>query len=273
LKRSPGTRHKGWDRGCGIVILVVLALVALAAILIGLSVGEAKRIEQTLNERCGEAPDFVPAPDGSIPRERVEAFLRVRARVYEHCPAIQERLGILVRLDNLDRPENVPTTVAIRERFGGLKELFSFGPAFLRFMEARNQALLDEEMGLGEYMYIYVLANLEQLHELDDSGFADIEQAHIGNRAREELTQILRNQLDAFESAEARPADEDLAANLRDQIAGLAAGQQALPWEDGLPSMIADSLEPYAESLAQHYCKGIAKIELMQKNKGLNFKN
>ena len=46
-----------------------------------------------------------------------------------------------------------------------------------------------------------------------------------------------------------------------------------MPWEDGLPPPIAESLEPYAGRLAELYCEGIAKVELMQKNKGLNVKN
>jgi len=253
--------------------LVVLALGVAAALLIGRTVGEAKRTEQTLNERCGEAPVFVPAPDGSILPGRVEAFLRVRERVREHCSELQDRFGKLVRLDQLEQDENVPRTVVAREGIGGLKGLLSFGPAFLRFMEARNQALLEEEMGLGEYMYIYVLAYAEQLLQVHDSPFADIELAYVGNRARKELTQILRNQLDALESSEVRSVQTELVADLRDQIAGLSAGRQLLPWEDELPPAVAASLEPYAEPVAQSYCEGIAKIELMQKNKGFNVKN
>ena len=146
-------------------------------------------------------------------------------------------------------------------------------PAFLRFMETRNHALLKEEMGLGEYLYIYVLAYVEQLRHADDTMFAGVEQAYVGSRARTELIQMLRNQLDLLMSGDVRPADADLAADLRDQIARLSDGRQTLPWENGLPPAITASFEPYAEPLAQLYCEGIAKIELSQKNKGFNIKN
>jgi hypothetical protein len=46
-----------------------------------------------------------------------------------------------------------------------------------------------------------------------------------------------------------------------------------LPWEGGLPPAVEASLRPYADDLAPLYCEGIARIELMQKNRGLNFKN
>jgi hypothetical protein len=98
--------------------------------------------------------------------------------------------------------------------------MMSLGPAFLRFMDTRNHALLKEEMGLGEYLYIYVLAYAEQLRQVDETRFAGIKQAYVGARARREMIQILRNQLDALMTGDPQSVDADLAANLRDQIAG-----------------------------------------------------
>jgi len=80
------------------------------------------------------------------------------------------------------------------------------------------------------------------------------------------LTQILTHQMDLVESG-------PLAAALDDQIARMRSGDQYLPWEGGLPPAIAASLEPYAARLAPLYCDGIARIELAQKNRGLNLRN
>jgi hypothetical protein len=273
LTQSRSNKKKGCGRGCGIVALVFLGLGALLAAFLGLTVGKTKRVEQSLNERYGEAPDFVPTMDGSIPPERVEAFLRVRERVLEHCPGFQERFGVVVRFDRLEQDESVPGEEVARESVGVLKAMLGYGPAFLRFMDARNHALLDERMGLGEYMYVYVLAYRQQLVQVRDSPYVDVEQAYVGNRARNELTRILQNQLHSLESGPTWSAEADLVAELRDEIADLEAGRVGLPWEDGLPPAIAASLEPYAEPLARTYCLGIAKMELMQKNKGLNIKN
>ena len=123
-------------------------------------------------------------------------------------------------------------------------------------LEARNQALLEEEMGLGEYLYIYVLAYADQLRQVHSSPFADIEQAHVGDRARRKLAQILRNQLDALESSEIRSAYPELAGDLRDQIESLSAGRQEFPWANGLPPAVAASLEPYAELLRHPTARG-----------------
>jgi hypothetical protein len=65
----------------------------------------------------------------------------------------------------------------------------------------------------------------------------------------------------------------DLAEALREQAEALRADRQTLPWEAGLPPAVASSLSPYSSQLAALYCDGIAKIELTQKNKGLNIRN
>ena len=262
--------------GCWIVALIVVVLVATIAVVIGHFVGKAKKTEQALNDLYGEAVAYVPAMDGSIAPERVEAFIRVRQRVFEHCSEFQEQWHKVFYPENLEQGEDTTKSTAVREGPGGLKQVLKLGPALLRFVDTRNRALLKEEMGLGEYQYIYFMAYIEQLRRVDDTKFAGFDDAYPGSRARSEMAQILENQLDELMSAKNRTADTSLASGLRSEIAALSAPSSdghPLPWEDGLPPAIAASLEPYAEALAQYYCEGIAKIELMQKNKGFNFSN
>ena len=263
--------ERSW--GKWIVLLAVLVFIGVAVILIGQPIRKAKRTEQALNDRFGEAPAYVPAADGAIHPDRMEAFLRVRERIFEHCRGFQERVGDLYQLDDPQQIEARPQAAPARGGVSGLKKLISFGPDFLRFMDSRNRALLEEEMGFGEYLYIYILAYLEPLRRIEHTRFAGVEQAYVGPRAKEELIQILRNQLKALVSGSGRSADPDLAARLQAQITDLSEGRQTFPWEDGLPPAIAASFEPYAMPLARFYCEGIAKIELMQKNKGFKIKN
>jgi len=270
---TPEDSRRRCRTGCKVVILAILVVVIVAATLIYLPIWEIKRIEQTLNDRYGEAVAFVPAPDGSVPPLRMEAFLRVRKDVFVLCQEFQGKISEIIQLESLEQDESVPKVIAAWNGISGFKKLLGFGPLFLNFMETRNRALLKEQMGLGEYFYIYVLAYTEQLRHTKDTIPAEFEEAHVGLRARKELVQILGNQLESLTSGADRPADKELAANLRDQIARLSDGRQSLPWEDGLPPATAASLEPYAEPLAQFYCEGIAKVELMQKNKGFNVKN
>lgn len=262
--------------GWSIVVLTLVLAVTIAGVLLGGVVCDVKRTEQAVNDLYGYAPSFVPAADGAIPPERVEAFLRVRERVFGQCAEFQERIVELARLEAVDKADSLSAPGRARKGVGVVKTMFRFGRSFLGFMETRNQALLQEKMGLGEYMYIYVLAYREQLLAADTSRFAGAGEAHVGYRARKELTQILQNQLELLESgtAGAASADEaDLAETLREQVAALSAHQQTLPWETGLPPAVALSLSPFSDRLAALYCDGIASIELTQKNKGLNIRN
>jgi hypothetical protein len=273
MTSTPEDSRRRCGTGCKIVILAILDVVIVAATLAYMPIWEIKRIEQTLNDRYGEAVAFTPAPDGSVPPERVEAFLRVRKDVFVLCQEFQGKISEIIQLESLEQDESVPKAIAAWNGISGFKKLLGFGPLFLNFMDTRNRALLKEQMGLGEYLYIYVLAYNEQLRHTKDTIPADFEEAHVGLRARKELIQILENQLESITSGADGPADEELAASLRDQIASLRDGRQSLPWEDGLPPAIAASLEPHSEPLSQLYCEGIAKVELMQKNKGFNIKN
>jgi hypothetical protein len=269
-------QRKGLGIIWGLVLLVILAVLATVVYVVGRPIREAKHVEQILNERFGEAPTFTPAADGAIPPERIEAFLRVRERVYPHCGAFRDRLEEVIRMDSLQDDERVPAGVKAAELLNGLKGLIRFGPVFLDFIETRNAALMEEGMGLGEYMYIYVLAYAEPLARLTDARFDAFEEARVSDRARADLTQILRNQLGLLSSAAAGgpftatagapPAS--LEARLREQIAALTEGRQNIPWQDGLPPAVAASLAPYAPRLAHLYCEGLAKLELLQKNKG-----
>ena len=278
MSRSTVTSSLGKSRerrgpGRAIVILVILAVIIVAAIRLYQPVREAKRTEQTLNDRYGDSIAFVPPRDGSVPPERMEAFLRVRDEVFKHCPEFQGRISDFRRLESLEQDESQPKAIMAWNSISGLKNLVQFGPAFLRFMETRNRALLQEEMGLGEYFYIYVLAYTEQLRHAKDTIPAELDEVHVGRRAQKELAEILGNQLDLIMSGPDGPADKEMADSLRDQIARLNDGRQYLPWESGLPPAIAASLEPWAEPLSRRYCEGIASIELMQKNKGFNLEN
>ncbi len=265
-----GTRHR--RSGCGIAAALALIAIVLTVYFVGRPVREAKHTEQLVNDRFGYAPTFVPRADGSVPAERLEAFLRIRERVLQHCAGFQATLEDAGHLDRLEKDRTRPKLVVFHDAVSTLKRMFGFAPQFLRFVEDRSGALLEEEMGLGEYMYIYVLAYREQLGDPSESPYADIDEARVSERARSDLTQILGNQLARLESDGASGDLEPLIAALREQISALTEGRQTIPWQDGHPPAIAASLAPFADRLAASYCEGVAGIELLQKNKGLDFR-
>ena len=232
---------------------------------------ESKRLEQDLIDRYGWANKYTPPVDGSINPPRVEKFLRVRKAVQPNCADYQGILNDLIDLQSIEESEELSPVSKISKGIGGAVNIFSTSPKFLEFLEVRNRSLLAEEMGLGEYIYLYLAAYGEQLENESDSIYSGMDDAYISPRAREEFVQILANQLAAMKAAGSEASNEDLAAELKREIAALESGAHASPWPNGPTDPTRESLAPYREQLESLYCSGIVKIELQQKNRGLNF--
>jgi hypothetical protein len=138
-------------------------------------------------------------------------------------------------------------------------------------MDVRNSALLDQEMGLGEYIYIYLAAYAEQLAQDTGGRYAGQEEAHLSPRARKEYVQILGNQLAALQAGDQDDTTQALTTDLQTEMTALEDASHATPWPGGPPANTAESLAPYRDRLSPLYCEGVIRIELLQKNKGLNF--
>lgn len=234
-------------------------------------VRDAKRIEQTLIDRFGWAETFAPAIDGSITVQRIEAFIRVREALQSDCADYQAVLTSISSLDNLETDKDSTSAEKTATGFQASKSIFGAGPRMVSFSTTRNRALLDEDMGLGEYLYIYLNTYAEQLAAESTSVFSGMEEAYVSERARKEFTQILMNQLLALQASGLQESYPGLEAKLQTEIEALKNGTHTSPWPNGPPDNARVSLNPYQGHLAGLYCSGIVKIELLQKNRGFNF--
>lgn len=237
-----------------------------------ITVGESKRLEQTLIDRHGWANHYIPPLDGIVPPDRLERFIRVREAVQPNCIILQRILFDILSLEAIDENEDLSAGEKVSESLGTFRSMFSFAPNFLEFMDARNLALLADEMGIGEYIYIYLAAYGEQLGDDLDSEYTDREETRISPRARKEFAQMLINQTVAIEAAGQAQSLAKLHTELLTEAEGLNSGSHSSPWPNGPPENTQQALAPYRNQLTDLYCSGIVKTELMQKNRGLNFK-
>ena len=238
-----------------------------------LPIQQSKQLENNVIDRFGSATRYIPPADGSIQPDRLERFIRVREAVQANCRIFQNIMDSVIKLETLDSDPDIPAGQIASEGFDSLKNMFSAAPSFLEFMDARNSALLTEEMGLGEYIYIYLAAYGEQLALESQGRYVDQEEAYLSPRARKEYVQILGNQLAALQSADQNKDafSLDLVADLQTEMTALTDGSHSSPWPDGVPSETAESLAPYRDRLSALYCEGIVRVEILQKNKGFNF--
>jgi hypothetical protein len=252
-------------------LLVVVALLFVSVsgfYFLTAGIRDAKRIEQTLIDRFDWANKHTPAINGSIAPERIEKFIRVRQSVQTNCTDYQAILNSLIKLENMEANEDSTASEAASTGMESLKSVFSAGPTMLAFSEARNQALLDEEMGIGEYMYIYLSAYAEQLATESTSPYSAMEEAYPSSRTRKEFTQILNNQLAALQASGQTSSITDLENSLQQEIEALETAAQPSAWPARPVEPARESLAPYQQQLSDLYCSGIVSIELLQKNRG-----
>jgi len=261
-------KSSGKGKGCLLITLIIAFVVVSGFYFLTAGIRDAKRIEQTLIDRFGWAEDYSPPLDGSIDPQRIEAFIRVREAVQADCADYQAVLVSIQSLDKLETGESESASDAASTGLRGLKSALGAGPKMVEFSTNRNQALIDEEMGLGEYLYIYLTAYGKQLARDPVSDFSNTEEAYLSERARREYRQILANQLLALEAGELESSYSELVAELRKEIKALDDGSHTSPWPEGPVREARVSLSPYLDQLDKLYCPGIVKIELLQKNRG-----
>jgi hypothetical protein len=260
-------KGRGWRL---LTIATVVFFVGVGIYLYSITIGESKQIEQTLIERHGWANKYIPPADGVLLPSRLERFIRVREAVQTNCVVFQQILDDVIALEALEADKDMPAGEKASKSLDSFKSMFSIAPGFLEFMDARNQALLAEEMGLGEYIYIYLAAYGEQLADDTNSVYADMEEAHISPRSRKEFAQILLNQANALEATDTGTETAALIGEIRREAEALGSRAQASPWPNGPPERTQESLLPFRKQLNDLYCTGIVKTELMQKNRGLS---
>ena len=215
----------------------------------------------------------------------MEAFLAVREDL---LPARQESELLIAQLED---GENLgPAKI-----FGKIKAGMSFIPSMLAFIGERNEVLLQREMGLGEYQYIYALTFFGYLDKdpadgpsFKITGDDDDHEAgpvrwnvHRENEDREDVREerdreirrylnkslgaIANNQLQALDRLLADSDDPDLRA-WRDQLAAEVEAMDSEPrrilWEEGLPSVLQDSFEPYRDRLESSYGTLLNAVEM-----------
>ena len=268
---------KKWLVGCGIGCLVIILILIVLGVggymffknLVG-EFQEQEELMEILTERYGEIKDFCPEPDGSIGPSRIEAFLSVREAFAPYreklefsMRELQDRVGLSEV--EVKKPKNI---------FEMVKLGFGLIPQIAEFMKFRNQALLDAEMGMGEYTYIYAIAYFSWLGKPPEDG-PDFEVMEEGGGSRmgemdiEEMREerrdamirrlhrlllpMLENQLEKLKEMAPSETQSEWQARLEAEIQAMEDDRFRLPWQDGLPDAIETSLAPFRDRLEQSY--------------------
>jgi hypothetical protein len=283
---QPESRIYRWIKlsgiGCAAVVLIVVALIVGAIQLFRSSLTgfeQADSVLEDVTEDYGPIEGFRAGPRGVIGSDRVESFLTARESITPAREEMEQTLAPLGGDDSGDRPVGV----SVRKFVAGVGLLGDVA----HFLHQRNQALLDAEIGLGEYYYLYTLAYYSWLGKSPDDGpsfklvgdrgyvlenletLDEPESEVRGYRmemARESLNRlllpVLREQLSAVSDDDADGDLQSWQEAIAAEVEAMEADAYRLPWQDGLPPVIESSLTPYRDRLEVSYSAMCNALEI-----------
>lgn len=271
------TKGKGsaWLWGCGIgcgAALLVAGLVTVGGVvwMRGTMKGFESAVEtrQQIDDRFGDVESYTPPPDGAPDAGRIEAFLAVRDALNVPAAGVQRFFAEL--------PINEAEARELESQSFGEKLSFAFrvtreGLRFPRvlgtYFDTRNDAMLAQEIGMGEYTYLYAIAYHVYLERPPTDGPGQLDRVPVEQvegdmfetpanpddtarwafpRLHDNLIAILRNQREVAE-------DDGVRVALDAEITAMELDPRRLPWQDGLPPAIVTALDPYRDRFEATY--------------------
>jgi len=285
MEKSTKKWFMGCGIGCGVIVVILLVLLVLGFFFVKDMVykfEETGELTNSLKDLYGEIEDYTPSPDGRISYERMEAFLYVR----ESMALVRDKLEYSISiLDSTRKQEGREDVKRPGQVIRAVKAAFGLIPGIGDFYAQRSQALLDVEMGLGEYMYIYILSYYSMLEKPpgDGPGFHlvqndkewrfdewdkedNIEERNVmmTERINQLILSMLKNQLPQLDSPATTSEEDEWRGAFLAEIQSLEGDVRRIPWQDGLPFVIEASFRPFPTRLENSYSSMVNILELAQ---------
>ncbi len=276
---------KGCGYGCGALTIIVILVAAGSYFFVKSKVDSLEELETeltNLEKEHGTIYNYSPELDGSIKPERIEIFLSLRDTLVPVKEVLLKSINeVTADVEILEEDES----------FWNIFDLIGSGfgviPDLLNYYKKRNELLLKNKMGLGEYYYIYSMAYYSWLkrspgdgpkfklsdndsrivkfsEEKSDENFGEniIEQRK--ERITRDMNRLFRrlydNQLNKIINSDSQIPFRN---TLEKEINALKENTDRLPWEDGVPEIINGSLLPYKDKLLLSYSTLLNPVELI----------
>ena len=237
-----------------------------------------------MEERYGKVEDYCPDPKGFIPEERIEIFLAVRDSM---APVIKEwEEGLSDFSEDIQDVEN--SKKPFWKVLGLIRKGIGVIPEMAAFYTVRNEALIKEDMGEGEYTYLYILIYYSWLGKSpadgpefnimgDNSGsrtfrfdddhdkqeyvedVRERRQYRITEKVRKLIRPMMRCQLDALKE---QGIHNSWRSSLKAELDAMNDDRDRLPWQKGLPRSMDTSLRYYRDRLEASYSPMMNPMEI-----------
>lgn len=263
----------GCGLGCGIPLLLMIVVSLVGGIRMMKPLNEAVDAQKELIASFGTRDEWVPPVDGLTP-DRLERFLAVRDSLNPLCAEFTEIAVKFRKMEELDSDGEKPGKLEMLKAVGGVTgAVFSFPGNIGRFTAVRNQELMAAGMGLGEYIWIYVLAYNSDLGHPPNVDFDEKEaEGRYAAQEREVIRGLMARHADALTAA----GRSEEAGLWRAETGRLERSESnGVPFpNESLPGEITDQLTPFRARLDSLYCANTSAFELGRvKKKGLSIQS
>ena len=250
--------HPSWlgigALGCaGVVGIVVLLLGGIAGLTFW-GYRHAIGVREDLDRTYGTYDSYRPSPDGTIQPDRMRHFLTVRQALMPRCPEVTNVTGSFRAVDEM-AGQHAPDVGELFSRVGRVVKTFpSMGLIFGEYVSDRNVALRNNQMGLGEYTWIYAVGYFAYLKQPPTRVLDERDRPSLfPSRVFPAVAKAIERHV-----AEGGPSIGAWA----DELARLQADPARVPFRDGLPAELAASLAPFQGALQSFACPAAAELDL-----------
>ena len=227
--------------------------------------------QEELKVKFGAREEFIPPPVSLTP-DRIHRFLAVRQELMQHCAQFTDIAGSFQKMEELDAQGDDPPVGEILKGVGNIMgSVFSVAGEIGALNHSRNNELLKNEMGLGEYIWIYVLAYNSWLGFEPNTGFEGDDTGGFSVKEAGYIRSLILNHASALEEV-GRTKEAKL---WREEAGHLERSEGRVPFSSGnLPSEVTAALAPYRSKFTATYCPAMAEFDLGRvKKKGLSFRS
>ncbi|MCP4571648.1 MAG: hypothetical protein GY838_04795 [bacterium] len=264
-----GTGRKwlvGCGVGCAVTALLGIIITVGGGLLMSRPLNRAASTQEELTERYGDRSAYRPPLEG-LDRHQLKRFIAVRRDLQPLCVDFREIGDRFRAMDEMDSGNDDPGAGEVIKAVGGVMgAAFGMAGKLGTFSETRNKALLAQEMSLGEYAWIYVLAYNSWLAHPPNESFEEGETGLYSRAERRTLHTLLDQHADDLAEA-GRLAESRLWRGEAELVMERSAGAPFTT--EGLPLEIRAELEAFRHKLEDLYCPDTASFEWSQvKKKG-----
>jgi hypothetical protein len=254
---SKGKRLKQYVIGCGLLTLFVIVVLAVLTTSVFLGYRKAFKVRDELERLHDTQAEFTPPAAGTIPADRMQRFLTVREELLPLCEKVSAHQRRFARMHRQGEAERPPVGALLGDVFQAARSVIRLGRDYGEYVTVRNEALLAEDMGLGEYTWIYVVAYYAWLGHEPVQAVTGRAGPHVfRDRVFPQVEEMIRRHV-------AEVGEREGVAAWRSELEALERFPERVPFQEGLPPEIEGSLEPHRNQLERLACPEAGELDVV----------